>query len=162
MFLVSNPAWVLVVLLSYSVRPNSPVIQHPESWTVKHGLVTAGETCPWIRFWWRKHLSSTLSLETLAIRCVLVLLHGWKPYVNWKNTFLMWFWILWIQGLLVTREKWTIGCKKSLQSTAMTYILKPFCRKGYRCSNNIWFGVVFLAFVSWVISGSRVSLMNFQ
>lgn len=159
---MSNPAWVLIVLLSCPIQPSSPVIQHPESWTVKHGLVTTGGACPWIRFWWRKHLSSTLRLETLAIRCVLVLLHGWKPYTNWKNNFLMWFWMLWISGLLVTHEKWITGCEKSLLSTGITYFRKLFCRKGCRCSNNICFRVVVLAFVSWVISGSRVSLMNFQ
>lgn len=159
---MSNPAWVSVVLPCCSVQPSSPVIQRPESWTVKYGLVAAGEACPWIRFWWRKHLSSALSLETLAIGCASVLLHGWKPYTNWKNSFLMWFWILWIQGLLATHEKWTTGSKKSPLGTGMAYVRKLFCRKGCRCSNNVCFGVVFLAFVSWVISGSRASLMNFQ
>lgn len=120
--------------------------------TVHYGLVTAGEACPWVC--WRKYSSFTLSLETLVIKCALFFLHGWKPYTNWKNNFLLWFWILWIRGSLVTHEKLTMWCRKSPLSTVMTYIRKLLCRKGCRCSNNVCLGVVFSAFVSWVIWGS--------
>lgn len=101
----------------------------------------------------KKYLSSTLSLETLVIKCALFFLHGSKPYTNWKINFLLWFWISWIQGLLVTHEKLTMWCRKSPLSTGMTHIRKLFCRKGGKCSNNACLGVLFLAFVSWAIWG---------
>lgn len=108
--------------------------------------------CSFFLYKCKNRISRNKFLGDLGSRWALASLLGWKPHSRWKIRFLVWFWRLWVPGLL---RKRTTGCKNLPWVLEWIPLGKVSCGKGWRCSKNVCLEVGLS--VPWVRSGSSNS-----